>query len=88
MRRYQVYLNPNSVAVLDDFEKISGVSRSKIIREAIDRLAQQLLSIVLVKTETGQKRYLLDELAGFIDLKTSKKTNFAGKVDEIYESLH
>lgn len=88
MRRYQVYLNSNSVAVLDDFEKISGISRSKVIREAIDRLAQQLLSIVLTKTETGQKRYFLDELAGFIDLKTSKKTNFTQKADMIYESLH
>lgn len=74
--------------VLDDFEKISGINRSKIIREAIDRLAQQLLSIVLTKTKSGQKRYFLDKLAGFIDLKTSKKTNFAQRSDMIYESLH
>jgi len=85
MRRYQVYLNQNSVAVLDDFEQVAGLSRSKLIREAIDRLAEQLLSVVSIKT-ISQKRYVLDNLAGFVDLKTAQKTNFAQKVDEIYLS--
>ena len=85
MKRYQVYLNQNSVSVLDDFEKISNISRSKIIRQAIDRLAEQLARIVDYNW-SQKKEYILDSLAGFVDLKTNKKTNFAQNVDEIYFS--
>ena len=85
MKRYQVYLNQNSVSVLDDFEKISNISRSKIIRQAIDRLAEQLARIVDYN-RSQKKEYILDSLAGFVDLKTNKKTNFAQNVDEIYFS--
>lgn len=83
MKRYQVYLNQGSVAVLDDFEKISNISRSKIIRQAIDRMAEQLVRVVEAKRQ-DKKEYILDSLAGFVDLKTDKKTNFAQNVDEIY----
>ena len=85
MKRYQVYLNQGSVAVLDDFQKISNISRSKIIRQAIDRVAEQLVSVVEVG-RSNKKEYVLDSLAGFVDLKTNKKTNFAQNVDEIYLS--
>ncbi len=85
MRRYQVYLNQNSVSVLDDFEKISNISRSKVIRQAIDRLAEQLVRVVNDR-RSQKKEYILDSLDGFVDLKTNKKTNFAQNVDEIYFS--
>ncbi len=85
MKRYQVYLNQNSVSVLDDFEKISNISRSKVIRQAIDRLAEQLVCVVDVR-RSQKKEYILDSLVGFVDLKTNKKTNFAQNVDEIYFS--
>lgn len=85
MKRYQVYLNQNSVSVLDDFEKISNISRSKVIRQAIDRLAEQLIRVVDDR-RSQKKEYVLDSLNGFVDLKTNKKTNFAQEVDEIYFS--
>lgn len=85
MKRYQVYLNQNAVSVLDDFEKISNISRSKVIRQAIDRLAEQLVRVVDDR-RSQKKEYILDSLAGFVDLKTDKKTNFAQNVDEIYFS--
>lgn len=85
MKRYQVYLNQGSVVVLDDFEKISNISRSKMIRQAIDRLAEQLVRVVELKHQ-DKKENILDSLAGFVDLKTGKKTNFAQNVDEIYFS--
>lgn len=85
MKRYQVYLNQNSVSVLDDFEKISNISRSKVIRQAIDRLAEQLVRAVDDR-RSQKKEYILDSLNGFVDLKTNKKTNFAQEVDEIYFS--
>ena len=85
MKRYQVYLNPGSVSIIDDFEKISAISRSKLIRQMIDKVAVQLVSIV-AKKKKRNKKYILDSLAGFVDLKTDKQTNFAQHVDDIYFS--
>lgn len=81
MKRYQVYLNPNSVEILDGFEKETKISRSKIIRDVTDRLADQLLSVVPQKTP---KKYLLDDLVGSIKIKGKKQTNYAQNVDDIY----
>lgn len=84
MKRYQIYLNPQSVAVLDEFGEYSSIPRSKIIREAVDRLAEQIISVVAEKRSKKHKKYILDSLMGFIDLGKDKKTNYAQKVDEIY----
>lgn len=84
MKRYQVYLNPNSVAILDDFEKISDISRSKLIREAIDRFVNQLVKVFAKRNDSLPKLTYLDRLAGAIDLKTSKPTNYALDENEIY----
>ncbi len=86
MKRYQLYLNPYSVSILDDLEKISSISRSKLIRQMIDRVSEEaveLLRIIYGKKKSGDKP-IFDSLAGFIDLKTKKKTNFAQHVDDIY----
>lgn len=84
MKRYQVYLNPHSVSMLDGFEEISSLSRSKIIRDLIDRAATYLVD-VFAPSKKAQKRKYFDKLCGFIDLKINKKTHFAENVDEIYE---
>lgn len=86
MKRYQVYLHPHSVTILDDFEKISSISRSKLIREAVDRLADQICLVFAKKENKLPKMTYFDQLAGSIDLKTKKKTNFAQTVDDIYLS--
>lgn len=83
MKRYQLYLNPHSVSVLDDFEEISSISRSKLIRETIDRVAEQFVAIFAWEKKTQKTKYF-DKLCGFIDLKTKEKTHFAENVDEIY----
>ena len=74
MKRYQVYLNPHSVSILDDFEKYTNISRSKLIREAIDRLAQNLSRVFAAKNEFPQDKLILDSLVGFIG-KGPKQTN-------------
>ena len=84
MKRYQVYLNPHSVSILDDFEGISDISRSKLIRRVVDNVAEELIKIFAERKRSGKKEYLLDKLSGFVDLKTDKKTNFSQHVDEIY----
>jgi len=85
MKRYQVYLNPESVMLIDNFEEVSQISRSKIIRAAIDRLAEQLISVVAVQKSSSGKKGIFDRLAGFVDLKITKKTNFAAEIDTIYK---
>lgn len=82
MKRYQVYLNPHSVSILDEFGGISDISRSKLIRRVVDNVAEELIKIFAERKRSGKKEYLLDKLAGFVDLKTDKKINFSQHVDE------
>lgn len=84
MKRYQVYLNPHSVAILDDFEKISNISRSKVIREVLDRYVDQLVKLFSKRADQPAKYTHFDKLVGAIHLKTKRPTNFALDVDEIY----
>lgn len=83
MNRYQVYLHPQSVSVLDDFESLTNISRSQLIRESIDRLALQLSGLLSVQRKKN-KQFLFDILAGYIDTGSNKKTNYADTVDDIY----
>ena len=84
MKRYQVYLNPHSVSILDDFENYTNISRSKLIREAIDRLAQNLTRVLVAKNELPQEKLILDSLIGFINIKGQKQTNYALRDDSVY----
>lgn len=83
MNRYQVYLNPQSVSVLDDFQSLTNISRSQLIRESIDRLALQLSGLLSIQRKKN-KQFLLDSFVGFIDMGSNKKTNYATTVDDIY----
>ncbi len=82
MKRYQLYLNPTSVNVIDEFEQLVDISRSKIIRKIVEIASEQLLT--LIRRKEPQEKYLMDTLAGFIDLKTNKKLDLASTVDEVY----
>lgn len=84
MKRYQVYLDPHSVSVLDDFEKYANISRSKLIREAIDRLAQNLSRVFAAKNIAPHGKLILDSLVGSINLKSKKQTNYALREDSVY----
>jgi len=84
MKRYQVYLNPYSISVLDDLGKIVDISRSKQLRLVIDRVAEELGSILRAKeTSQAKEKFLLDDLAGFVDLKTDKKIDFTKDIDDV-----
>ncbi len=84
MKRYQVYLNPKAVSVLDEFEKHASVSRSKLIREAIDRLALNLAKTFTEKGIAPKDRLILDSLIGKINTGSLKQTNYALKDDSSY----
>jgi len=69
MKRYQVYLNQGSVAVLDDYLASSGITRSDIIRQAVDSLAVNLSKVVSLAKASRLKvqKTPLDDLVGFIE---------------------
>lgn len=84
MRRYQLYLDPHSVNILDDFEKHSNISRSKLIRAVVDRFANEITKVFITPKTIENQKYFLDDLIGIIDLKNKKETNYASKPDKIY----
>lgn len=84
MKRYQVYLNQNSVSVIDDFEKYANISRSRLISASIDRLAENLARLFVAKNIAPQGKYVLDSLVGFLSSKNEEKTDFASKTDDFY----
>ena len=83
MKRYQVYLNPQSIEMIDSFKEEINLERSQIVRIVVDAVAANLGQLM-----HGRKlvKGPLDDLVGMINPKTKKKTNFAQKVDEIYLS--
>lgn len=83
MKRYQVYLDPVTVSVLDDFEESSRISRSQLIRLSIDRLAENLSKVFIAKEIKPSRRYVLDSLGGVIKIG-HRETNFAQRPDARY----
>lgn len=81
MKRYQVYLNQISVSVIDDYEKLTKMSRSKVIRYLVDSASEQLITLIRRKKPGG--KYLMDQLSGFIDLKTDKKLDLVSSIDDV-----
>ena len=84
MKRYQVYLNPQSVSIVDELAKHINIPKSKLIRESIDRLAEQATKIFVATKTQSKKKYILDSLAGSISINGKKRTNYASRVDDIY----
>ena len=84
MKRYQIYLNPHSVSILDEFGKHTKISRSQLIQMGIDQLAQNLRKVFIATNTPSKSNYILDTLVGAIKLKEGKKTNLAENIDDIY----
>jgi len=84
IKRYQVYLNSNSIAIIDDFEKAIGISRSKILRKAIDQIAQTFSQLLPVAKDKSYETPILDSLIGSIKLKTKQKKNYSMEDDMKY----
>ncbi len=82
MRRYQVYLNSQSVKTIDTFQKEAKLSRSRVISLAVDALAQNLRQALPSHESRGGA---LDPLIGLIRSQ-KKQTNIAATVDAIYSS--
>lgn len=62
MNRYQIYLYPEDVNVLDELARLTDFSRSQIIRDVITRMAKQYEKLLARQTE---KNNPLLQMAGF-----------------------
>ena len=85
MNRYQVYLNPQSVATIDEVAKISSLTRSRVIQEAVDAVANRFGNLLATIVPSKSSRYeWLDELVGSARVKGKKKVSLSTEVDDIY----
>lgn len=81
MNRYQIYLNPKSVDILDNLARLTNISRSQIIRDVIDKMAKEYERL-LIKTEASRmKNNPLLKMAGFAK---GPNKDISKNVDEIY----
>lgn len=85
MKRYQLYLNPQSVHILDEITQVTQVSRSELIRAAIDGAATQVGNLLaVIKPPVSRDFSWLDTLVGSVVKKSRKKVKISENVDEIY----
>ncbi|MBI2596330.1 CopG family transcriptional regulator [Candidatus Daviesbacteria bacterium] len=81
MNRYQIYLNPKSVDTIDNLTRLINLSRSQIIRDVIDKMANEYEKL-LVKTEASRmKDNPLLKMAGFAK---GPGKDISHNVNEIY----
>lgn len=85
MKRYQVYLDPHSVGILDEAAEISSFSRSQIIREAIDAVSARFSNLLAAFKPPKARDYKwLDDMVGSIKIKGKKTIRISENIDEIY----
>lgn len=81
MQRYQIYLKPQSVNVLSELAKSLNMSRSQIIRDVIERVANEYKKLIKAQETIRMKNNPLLKMAGFAK---SGKPGIARNVDQIY----
>lgn len=84
MTRYQVYLNPKSVAVLDAVARQLAVSRSTIIRDVVDRVGGEFAKLLAGSRAARRKSNPLLKMAGMIKGPLPHGRSLAENIDEIY----
>jgi hypothetical protein len=82
MRRYQIYLDPQSVSVIDDVADALNISRSQVVRDAVEAVASRYREVIAVLWARTTKKNPLLELCG-ID-KGDVEGSLAENHDQIY----
>lgn len=65
MNRYQIYLDPEDVNILDELARLTSFSRSQIIRDVISRMAKQYEKLLENHHKKQMKYNPLLKMAGF-----------------------
>jgi len=85
MKRYQVYLDPHSVGILDEAVEGSIFSRSQFLRELVDAASTRCRNLLAVFKPPRVRDYSVwDKMIGSIKVKGRKSINLSENVDEIY----
>ena len=85
MKRYQLYLNPASVHILDEVTQVIPLTRSELIRAAIDGAASRVGNLLAaIKPPTSRDYSWIDALTGTLVVKGRKKVKISEDIDEIY----
>lgn len=87
VKRYQVYLNPRAVSVLDEAAEAVDVARSLFLREAAEAAADRLGNMLaMLKPVKNTDFDWLDRLCGSINTKSKKLENYSERPDSFYYS--
>ena len=81
MTRYQIYLNPKSVKILDDVSEELSVTRSHVIRDVLDRVAREYEKVLSAAKKIPLKNHPLMKIIG---IGKSPTGDVADGVDDIY----
>lgn len=85
VQRYQVYLDPRSVSILDEASGLIPITRSQIIREAIDAAAGRVSNVLAMFKPVSSSDYSwMDKMVGTLRYKKKKTINMSERVDDIY----
>lgn len=81
MHRYQIYLDPRDVSVLDELARLTTFSRSQIVRDVISEMAGKYEKLLEANTKRRLKSNPLLKMAGFAK---GGDPGLSLRVDEIY----
>lgn len=81
MQRYQIYLDPKDVNILDELARLTSFSRSQIIRDVIDKMAREYRKLLEATEKSRIKHNPLLKMAGFAK---GPNKNISQNVNDIY----
>ena len=81
MNRYQIYLDPKDVNILDELARLTNFSRSQIIRDVIDKMAKEYKTLLEATEKRRMKNNPLLKMAGFAKGPTK---NISQNINEDY----
>ena len=81
MNRYQIYLEPESVEILDDLAEQMNISRSQIIRDVINKMAKEYEKLLIKSAKNRLKNNPLLKMAG---MAKGPNKDISKNIKEIY----
>jgi hypothetical protein len=85
MKRYQVYLEQDDVETLDQVERITQVSRSSIIRDAVSAASSNLKNVLVVsRYNNAFKSPSFLKHAGILTEQNKSPKSISKEEDAIY----
>lgn len=81
MNRYQLYLDPKDVGILDELARLTSFSRSQIIRDVIARMARVYEKLLETQSRKRSENDPILKMAGFAK---GPDKNISENIDEDY----